>query len=94
MIHRIVKMEFHPGKTNEFLEIFEKAQMYIQNTPGCQDLKLLRDIHNENIFFTLSIWEDESALNDYKSSDFFSGTWSKTKELFANKPLAWSTKTT
>lgn len=94
MIHRIVKMEFQPGKTTEFLTIFDKAQLYIRNTPGCLDLKLLRDVHNENIFFTLSIWENETALDQYRSSGFFSETWSKTRKLFANGPEAWSTKTT
>jgi len=92
MIHRIVKMHFQPGKIEEFMKIFENSQPLIRQTPGCKDLKLLRDIYNESVYFTLSIWENEQALNDYRKSGFFNETWTKTKKLFAEKAMAWTTQ--
>ena len=44
------------------------------------------------IFFTLSIWEHPQALENYRNSELFKDTWSKTKALFdEQRPEAWST---
>jgi heme-degrading monooxygenase HmoA len=40
--------------------------------------------------FTLSIWNKEEDLNEYRKSAFFKSTWAKTKILFCDKPEAWS----
>lgn len=92
MIHRIVKMHFLPEKINEFQEIIKASNQRIRNFPGCKSLTILRDIHNENIFFTLSTWENEQALETYRASGLFKETWANTKKLFAKKAEAWSTQ--
>ena len=92
MIIRIVKMSFQPDKTDDFLKIFNKSKEKIASVEGIISLKLVRDINNKNIFFTISKWEDESFLNKYRKSQLFQNTWSKTKVLFNKKPEAWSTE--
>ena len=90
MIKRIVKLSFEPNHISSFLEIFESSKHQIRQFPGCHHLELLRCKSPDNIFFTYSYWESEAALNDYRHSELFKLTWSKTKQLFNDKPEAWS----
>ncbi len=91
MIKRIVKMTFTPETWGEFLDIFEKSCDQIRASEGCYHLELVQDKNRPEVFFTISIWEDEMALDDYRHSELFAGTWAKTKALFGDKPAAWST---
>lgn len=91
MVKRIVKLEFLEGNENAFLEIFEEVQLEIKKFPGCDSLELLQDTEYGNIFFTVSTWENEEALESYRKSPLFTGTWEKTKILFARKAEAWTT---
>lgn len=90
MLIRIVKMEFASENTEAFKELFTKAKSTIEASPGCRGVDLLRDLQNKNLFFTYSHWDNEEALENYRKSDFFRETWSQTKILFSNKPMAWS----
>lgn len=90
MIKRIVKLTFQENKTRAFMRIFEESKSKISASEGCHHVELLRGIDQENIFFTLSIWENEEALEAYRNSILFKNTWAKTKKLFAEKPKAWS----
>ncbi len=90
MIHRIVKMTFKPNEVDNFIDLFENTKDKILNREGCCSLKLIKDI-NSSILFTYSIWETDQHLNDYRNSELFEDTWSKTKILFSEKPEAWST---
>jgi heme-degrading monooxygenase HmoA len=90
MITRIVKMTFQPEKVYEFLSLFYKKKMYIEQFDGCRNVVLLNDIQNKNVFFTYSHWENEDSLNNYRNSELFNDVWKKTKILFAAKPEAWS----
>ena len=92
MIVRVVKMTFKADKIEEFLDTFEKQKSFIKDFDGCTHLELLRDKNNPNIFFTYSHWEDDSYLELYRQSDFFINIWSKVKQLFNDKPIAWSTE--
>lgn len=90
MINRIVKMTFLPGKTGDFIEIFNQSKEKILACDGCKMVDLLNDIHQPNIFFTHSLWEEEAHLEAYRKSELFKNTWAKTKLLFQEKPQAWS----
>jgi autoinducer 2-degrading protein len=90
MLIRIVRMEFTPEKVPDFLKIFEEVQPHIAGFPGCEGVKLKRDATHENVFYTHSIWINEPALEAYRKSPFFDGTWTKTKQLFCAKPMAFS----
>lgn len=91
MIKRIVKMTFREEEVDKFIsEVFDHSKQKIRAFPGCRHMELLRDIRQPNVLFTLSYWEDESALNNYRHSALFTETWVKTRALFSDKPQAWS----
>ncbi|WP_028667914.1 putative quinol monooxygenase [Runella zeae] len=92
MLIRIVRMTFVPEKVGEFLAIFEQSKRQIRAMKGCHHLELWQDYTLPNVFVTHSHWEDDNALNDYRNSELFRNTWSKTKVLFADKPVAFSSK--
>jgi autoinducer 2-degrading protein len=90
MITRFVKLTFDPAKVEEFLKLFHSTKEAIQSSKGCIEVKLMHDIANSNIFFTVSRWESEDDLNTYRSSALFDGVWTQTKQYFGDKPQAWS----
>ena len=92
MIIRIVKLSFHAEYISDFKTIFEKNKQKIISQKGCNQLEMLEDINEVNIFFTYSWWDSEDDLNNYRNSELFKDVWSKTKILFDKKPEAWSTK--
>lgn len=89
-IRRIVKMIFQPERVRDFLEIFDESKRDIRRFPGNAGLQLLRATAEPNILFTLSDWESEAALENYRASELFAATWEKTKALFSEKAAAWS----
>jgi autoinducer 2-degrading protein len=90
MIVRLVKLTFQSSRVSEFLPLFESVKGKIQQFEGCSQLQLLRDVNNENIFFTYSVWESGEALELYRISPLFRDTWEKTKALFSAPAEAWS----
>ncbi len=93
MIKRIVKLTFRPEAVDAFIsEVFEKSKIQIRVFPGCLHMELLRNIAEPNVLFTLSMWENELALDTYRHSELFKDTWAKTKVLFLEKAEAWSTE--
>ncbi len=84
-------MTFRPDATRVFQDdVFEPTKKRIRAFPGCQHMELLRHTELPNVMFTFSIWDSEDALDNYRQSDLFRDTWSKTKALFAEKAEAWS----
>lgn len=83
-------MTFEEEKVRDFLNVFAESKNAIRHFPGCRHLELWRDRSRRNIFFTYSFWESETALENYRNSELFKNTWSRTKVLFAAKPEAWS----
>lgn len=91
MIKRIVKMTFREDAVETFLnEVFEHSKNRIRAFPGCRHMELLRQKNKPNVLFTLSFWDDETALEAYRQSELFKTTWAKTKVLFAEKAEAWT----
>jgi len=90
MIVRFVKMTFKPDKMDEFLQLFSEVKTKIRSFEGCEHLELMQDVNKKNIFFTYSKWVDEASLNQYRFSELFKNTWTKTKPLFLEKAEAWS----
>lgn len=85
-------MKFRKEELASFLAVFEIKKEKILQFEGCQEVNLLQDIHDENTCFTISIWNSEEDLNNYRNSDFFQSTWKNVKTKFEEKPLAWSLK--
>ena len=91
MIKRIVKLQFREEALPRFLnEVFEESKGAIRAYPGCQHMELVQDTREPNTLFTLSIWDNEAALNQYRESELFKKTWERTKALFAARAEAWS----
>ncbi len=92
MIHRIVKMEFLPEKSDEFAGFVKTIVDKIASSEGCEKVEILRDVDNPNIFFTYSFWKTQADLENYRKSELFKDVWSKTRKMFAKKAEAWSTE--
>tara|TARA_R110002020_G_scaffold9795_1_gene38259 strand:- start:3 stop:302 length:300 start_codon:yes stop_codon:yes gene_type:complete len=92
MLIRIVRMTFKPEGVAEFLKNFHANKNSIRNSPGCRHLELWQDENDKNIFLTRSHWESEEHLNQYRDSELFKSVWSFTKQLFSEKPIAFSSK--
>ena len=90
MIIRIVRMTFHPEHVPTFEQIFDESRLKIIRFDGCTKVELLQDVNHSNVFMTYSYWASEAQLDAYRHSELFRGTWSKTKQLFSEKPQAWS----
>ncbi len=90
MLIRIVKMNFQPESLDDFLALFARTKDRIAAFEGCRGVRLLRDLHTPATCMTYSYWENEEALERYRASELFRGTWAITKTYFAAKPEAWS----
>ncbi len=90
MITRVVKMTFNAEDVQKFEQIFEKTVEFIQSFEGCLDVRLMRNLGDANVYFTLSRWQSEEHLNIYRSSSLFVTTWADVKPLFSEKAQAWS----
>lgn len=90
MITRIVKLHLHDDKVDAFITIYNESKAFIAQSKGNRSVKLVRDIHQANLVFTLSSWDSEADLNAYRQSDFFAVVWSKVKPLLQSKTDAWS----
>lgn len=90
MLIRIVKLTFKEENISSFEALFEETKEYIRNFEGCEFLELYQDLKQPNVFFTYSKWEGEIKLEAYRNSSLFKTVWGKTKELFLEKPQAWS----
>ena len=90
MFVRIVKMSFKKDKIEDFLFNLNKNKDKIKNFTGCNFLELYRDKTDPTVFFTYSYWESELDLENYRNSELFKNVWNITKQLFDDKPEAWS----
>ena len=85
---RIVKLSILPSKQISFEQFFGEKRNIILSFEGCKHVELLKS--SGDIYFTYSIWDDETSLNAYRNSTPFEKIWSKTKTFFSGKPEAWS----
>ncbi|TAE79459.1 MAG: antibiotic biosynthesis monooxygenase, partial [Bacteroidetes bacterium] len=92
MINRIVRLSFAEGNVNTFLQIFEESKILIASFPGCLELSLMQDADNKLVFYTYSKWTSAADLEQYRNSILFKQTWARTKILFNDKPVAFSTE--
>ena len=90
MLTRIVRMEFQPARVEDFLAHFHGIRKAIRHFPGVRRLELHRDAGQPNVFYTFSVWENESDLENYRRSELFESAWSQAKQWFAASPRAYS----
>jgi heme-degrading monooxygenase HmoA len=90
LIIRVVKMHFTDAGVAEFLEIFNQNKVAIRNFPGCSHLELLKEAGDDTVFATLSHWDNELSLENYRKSELFASVWGRVKTLFAKPTQAFS----
>jgi quinol monooxygenase YgiN len=83
-------LEFDPERVGEFTDFFRTNKEIIGSFPGCLSLHLHRDAKLTHVFYTVSIWENEEALENYRRSETFEHLWSFAKARFSGKPQAFS----
>ncbi len=89
-ITRVVKLTLQPQCIGQFKEIFAAHKMHIAKFEGCIELNAYQDNKQPEIFFTISRWQTEHHLDNYRYSDFFKTLWSVVKPMFAAKAEAYS----
>jgi heme oxygenase (mycobilin-producing) len=90
MIIRIVRMHFTEAGVEEFLEIFHANKEAIRQFEGCTHLQLLKDAEDPNCYTTLSYWNSQHDLENYRKSELFSKVWGRVKTLFSERTQAFS----
>jgi len=90
---RIVKMTFRAEHCDDFLAHFDTIKEKICSMPGCESLRLHRDLENPCVFFTYSSWQANESLQQYRQSELFRSTWSTVKAWFDDRAQAWSVDT-
>jgi quinol monooxygenase YgiN len=92
MITRIVKLNIADAHIADFRAAFRSNYPRISGFPGCNEVRLVHDVNNPNIHFTISVWDAESDLKNYRNSEIFAEIWSTVKPWFQEKAEAWSTE--
>jgi quinol monooxygenase YgiN len=90
MLIRIVHMHFTEEGVEKFLVLFAHHVEAIRRSPGCQFLQLLRDVDDPLHFTTISHWDSELSLLDYRQSALFRSVWGSAKAHFSARPRAYS----
>ena len=89
-ILRIVRMEFTEATIEAFERLFDDHKSQIRRVPGCRSLQLHRDAVHPWVRYTYSTWDAVSDLEAYRHSDLFAEVWPATKQLFGDRPQAYS----
>ena len=91
MLIRIVRMHFAPEAVPIFLrDIWAVHKASIAAQPGCLSVALKADATDATVYYTLSHWASQAALDAYRQSTLFAQVWPATKALFAQKAQAYS----
>lgn len=90
MLIRLVRLTFERHHIDRFLYLFDLYKEKIRTYPGCRHLELWQDKQRREVFTTYSLWDDEEALENYRTSELFAEVWKETKPLFSEKPFAHS----
>lgn len=85
---RIVKLSISSSKHVTFEQFFGDKKEIILSFKGFKHVELLKS--TGNIFFTFSIWDDETSLNAYRNFIPFEKNWIKKIHFFSRKPEVWS----
>lgn len=83
-------MRFRKTEILPFKKLFKEVQIPIQSCNGCISVKLLQSKDDPQLMFTLSKWDDDQDLENYRQSELFKSTWKKTKQMFEDKAEAWT----
>ncbi len=88
MIVRIVRLPADPAKFDELAELYKNGAKVVRSWPGSLKLELFQDADDPYTLVTISHWESEEALQDYRHSDYFRGFWPKVRASLRNSASA------
>ena len=88
MIIRKVDLEINKESLKDFETIFTERNPYLNKVEGCHRVELVKNPDIEFGYSTISLWDSEETLNNYRNSDYFSQTWKMLKPLFSSKAKA------
>lgn len=83
-------MQFKEECVKDFLKVFEERKSKIESFEGCSQVNVFQNIHNSCNCYTISLWESEEHLNQYRDSEMFKDTWKLVKAMFSDKATAYS----
>lgn len=88
MIQRLVKFTIKNNKEKEFLKICEESKVdFLEYTlGGLIDLKLWQDTRVPSIFFSLTVWENQEAVDYYHRSEHSANFWKNAVDVSALSP--------
>lgn len=88
MIQRLVKFTIKNGRQADFLQLCDDSKEdfapFLQN--GCIDFKFWQDTRVPTIFFSLTVWESQNAVDHYHYSNHSTLFWKNAVEFSALSP--------
>ena len=90
MIRRVVRLTLKEDKADDFKAFVTPKVPLIKGFDGCEGLEFLQDTNESNVFYTISLWQSEEALNSYRASELFGTIWPNVKPWFKDKALTYS----
>jgi len=91
MIKRIVRLTMKDTVSMQaFEDIYERRNPHKKSVKGCLDVKVMRDVNEENVYYTVSTWESNGDLEAYRQSPYFKETWPMVKANLAKRAEAYS----
>ena len=80
---RIVKLSISSSKHLSFEHFFGENKNIILSFEGCKHVELLKS--KGDVYFTYSIWDNETSLNAYRNSKEFDENLVQNKNVFFRK---------
>jgi len=91
MIKRIVRLTLKDtASKTAFEDIYDTRNPHKNGVKGCLDVKVMKDVNEENIYYTVSTWESNDDLEAYRHSPYFKETWPMVKANLAKRAEAYS----
>lgn len=86
MITRIVRLTLKDESSqNDFRALYASRNPMNRGVSGCLEVKIMKDINENNVYYTVSKWTTNEALENYRSSAYFKETWPMVKSTLASK---------
>ena len=91
MIKRIVRLTVKDAASKEaFQEIYRSRNPFKNGVIGCLEVKVMQDVNDDDVFYTVSLWGSNDDLEAYRKSDYFAETWPLVKAQLSKPAEAFS----
>ncbi len=86
MIMVFATMKIKPGKADQFIQEFRKAQPKVLKDPGAVQYSLHRDISDANKFYFYERYEDQKAVDYHSTTPHFKAFFKAIGPLLEGEP--------